>query len=221
MRRLLPLLFLTLAFAGCCKRGKHSDNPPSFNESDLVGAWVCTEWVSGSNAPLSNPDISFEVNTDHTSVFHPGGADAYPLTWAINGGKLELSGYANLQECTLKKLDKKHFVWALKYDNGDQAQASFTNLLQILPGRWKSVSASLGEFDITIDASGTSTWVKGEAYPENIKWSLVFGNKKARPFIKWEGVNVDFADSFDIGDVTDDRILMTSAMPDQVTFTRQ
>ena len=220
MKRLLPLFVLALALVGCIK-DKHADDIPSFNESDLVGAWVCTEWTTGSDTPMSNPDISFEVNTDHTSVFHFGVADTYHLTWAINGDKLELSGYADLQECTLKKLDKKHFVWILKYDNGDQVQASFTNLLQILPGKWKIQSESFGQVDITIDATGTSTWIKGEAEPEIIKWWLVFGGKKARPVIRWEGVNVDFADAFDVGDVTDDQIGMVSARPEQITFTRQ
>ena len=192
-----------------------------YNENDLVGTWVCTEWATGSNTPTSNPDISYEVNTDHTSVFHFGVADTYHLSWAILGDKLELSGDDSFQECTLKKLDKKHFVWILKYNTGDRAQASFTNLSQILPGKWKSESASYGQVDITIDATGTSTWVKGDAEPEIITWALVFGGKRARPFIKWEGVNVDFADAFDVGDVTDDQIVMTSAKPDQVIFTRQ
>ena len=220
MKRILPLFILARAFVGCNK-DKHPDNNPSFNESDLVGAWVCTEWVTGSDTPMSNPDISLEVNADHTSEFHFSAADTYQLTWAINGDKLELSGSENIQECILKKLDKKHFVWVLKYNNGDQAQASFSNLSQILPGQWKCEAASLGQSDITIDASGTSTWVKGAAEPEIIRWSLVFGKKKARPYIKWEGINVDFVDAFDINDVTDDKILMTSAKPDKITFTRQ
>ena len=216
MKRFLFLCLALLPLVLSCKKDEIN-----FNENDLVGAWVCTEWVTGSNEPLANPDISFEVKADRTSEFHSGAADNYHLTWAIQGDKLELSGYDSFQKCTLKKLDKKHFVWILTYDDGKQARASFTNLLQVLPGKWRIESTSYGQMDITIEATGTSTWAKGDADPEIIKWSLVFGGERAYPHIKWEGVNVDFADSFDIYDVTDDQIDMKSASHLPVTFTRQ
>ena len=214
MKRILVLLALALALVGC-KKDKYN-----FKEADLVGVWFCTEWVAVDGTSSSNPDISFEVNPDHTSVFRTYSTIPRHMTWAVNGNKLVFSEDAEIKEVTLKQLDKKHLVW-IKHDDSGQEQSSFINLSNLLPGRWKSASLSFGQPDITMDASGTSTWVKGDAEPEIIKWSLVFGETFAYPCIKWEGVNVDFADLFKVTSVTDDKIIMRSSNTSLVTFTRE
>lgn len=215
MKRIFILAAVALAFVGC-KKDKFN-----FKEADLVGVWVCTEWVTIEGTPSSNPDISFEVNPDHTSVFRAFSAIPRPLTWAIDGNKLVVSGDTDIKEITFKHLDKKHFSWIIKHDDGGQEQGSFINLSSLLPGKWKSESVALGNADITIDAAGTSTWIKGDAEPEIIKWSLVFGETSAYPFIKWEGVNVDFADRFKVTSVTDNLISMYTSSSFLVTFTRE
>lgn len=215
MRRIFVLAAVVLALVGCKK------DKVKFNEADLVGVWFCTEWVSIDGTASSNPDISFVVNPDHTSAFRVYSGIPRQLTWAIDGNKLVISGDTEIKEITLKQLDKKHFAWIIKHDDGGQEQGSFINLSNLLPGKWKSASASLGQPDITIDASGTSTWVKGDAEPEIIKWSLVFGDTFAYPCIKWEGVNVDFADLFKVNSVTDNLISMYTSSSFLVTFTRQ
>lgn len=211
MKRILPLLLIALALVGC-KKDKYN-----FKEADLVGVWFCTEWEA--NGP--NPDISFWVNQDHTCMLRFGASEIHYFSWGINGNKLVFSGAPAIPEFTLKYLDKKHLDWIVTYDDGGQARASFANLSQILPGKWKSESLSLGNADITMDAAGTSTWVKGEAEPEIIKWSLESADTFAYPCIKWEGVNVDFADLFKVNSVTDNLISMYTSSSFLVTFTRE
>ena len=210
MKRILPLLFIALALVGC-KKDKFN-----FKEADLVGVWFCTEWEGADE-----PDISFWVNQDHTCMLRFGKSEIHYLTWAINANKLVFSGDSAVPEFTLKQLDKKHLAWIVTYDDGAQVRASFANLSQVLLGKWKSESVSLGNADITMDAAGTSTWVKGDAEPEIIKWSLESAENFASPCIKWEGVNVDFADLFKVNSVTDNLISMYTSSSFLVTFTRQ
>ena len=105
MKRILPLIALALALAGCEKGTKDS---PSSSESPLVGIWCWTKSIIPDSGGTSVGNFFYEFNSDHTGRDYLG--PGKPLTWSLSGDMLKIRSEGGDYDCRILQLDSKHLA---------------------------------------------------------------------------------------------------------------
>lgn len=207
MKRILTLLCLALALVSC----KKEDKERNLNESDILGVWFCTEWHSEGIDGDSR--VSIVVTQDHKMDLRFPNEPIRTRNWALNGNQLEIDREESpvAPAIIVNEIDGKHMKWTIVYPNEEKAFCTFFNLSRILPGEWTFDSEGMGSYDMSIDASGTSSWTREGETPMEVNWEILFVTNDPIPHIRILGVNVDLTDTFTVVSVADNRIELLSA----------
>lgn len=172
MKRLLPILAISLVLAGCEKGAKDSS---SSSESPLVGIWCWTESITLDSGSPSTGYFFYEFNADHTGRDYLGAGAS--LTWSLSGDKLKIRSEGGDYDCQILHLDKKHLaIKAEEVGYPGEFFAYFTNVSSTLPGVWKGIVNDFDEeLSISISSSGTSSWKNYDSSgtTENYDWEIV------------------------------------------------
>lgn len=221
MKKLLYLAMAALmVLAVSCKKDPASKTPP-FKEKDLIGYWACTQSITNDESPEIYPAQALLMKEDHNGGLSWRG-DNYFFTWALEGDDLKLLGEHVPDVSTLKKLDGRHMIWFQKFETTSISYLdSYTNISAILPGKW-DITFDDGEdqqsYIVTIDKSGSSSWVSHEVDAGTYNWELLVKDSRVTIHFKGNGWE-DYLIIHEIG--SDDHLVARNNLYSSVTLERK
>ena len=214
MKRILTLLFLALAIAGC-KKEKAQQNTPEQEPSvpiiadNLIGYWACESMTSTTNDVYEFPALSIHFLSDYGFRMIMASV-VYDYYWSLIGDKLILLKDSEPHETRINSLDLKHMDWTTT--NGNRCR--LTNMTNILPGKWKCEKSGHATYFIDIDSSGSSIWLEeGATETMIITWDMGISTQ-GRIVIMFDNV------LYTLSKFTDDSLDLLDSSNAHVSFTR-
>ena len=230
MKRIFWLLAISALVLGACKKDKNKgDAPLVVNPYDLVGSWLCTDYIDpeGEHQPdaASYGSLLFSIkDLTYYALYHDGGKYEYK-SMKIDGDKIILDEGGEMgMVLYVTAFDGKHMSWYHYVDDKDFIQESYINVTRLLPGKW-TVNYPDGSTTATIDAKGNFVEEYHTEEPQTVNCTWLLINKDCH-LVLWVREVAKDADlwetEYTILSMTDGRIeTKQSKTNDTVVFVRQ
>ena len=121
MKRIIVLLSLSLALAGCQKA-----ELPSFENSKIVGYWECTEWNQVDGSAVTSQPVAVDINSDHSVKMYFDGSQR-DLSWDLVGKKVVISGISEAEtpQVTVDSYAGNTVIGTAVFPDGTKVNATF------------------------------------------------------------------------------------------------